>query len=58
MCCSEGSDAFVLIRSAIRTINEKLYASGDGINSQMHCPMSHLRLYKDWKYAEVKDFIL
>ena len=56
--CSEGNEAFVLSRGAIRTIDEEPYAFGDGIASQMRCRPRPLRLYKDWKFAEVKEFIL
>ena len=56
--CSEGDEDFVLSRSAIRTTDEELYVFGDGIYSQMRCRPRPLRLYRDWKSAQVKDFIL
>ena len=56
--CIEGSEAIVLSRGAIRTIDEELYAFGAGIASHMRCRPRPLRLYKDWKSAEVKGFIL
>lgn len=56
--CGDGGDDYVLGRAAMRDIDAELRKFGDGIASEVGARPRPITRFKDWKSAELKDFVL
>ena len=56
--CSDGGDDYVLGRAAMRDVDAELRKFGDGIAGEVGARPRPITRFKDWTYAELKDFAL
>ena len=54
----EGDEFYSLSRASVSRVDEELELSGASISSQLGSRPRKLSLFKDWKAAEHKDFLL